>query len=145
MDAFGWWLLGSVAKHAVFRAAKAVVAAMLGRVLGSRFRTLRDAFRELDRHPGRGDVGARLIEKAPDFGRAVCIFDRCRHAPHAVELECLYSAMSERLRREGLTQEVLSYFADKNIDVDLDDLEYEKIKRFEWAIATFEELLQRRD
>ena len=53
--------------------------------------------------------------------------------------------MSEKLRTQGLTQEVLAYFADMNIDVDLSDLEYEKIKRCERAIATFEELLQRRD
>ena len=70
MGAFEWWLLGDFAERAALRVAKSAATATLGWILGPRFRSLRDDLNELNRQPGRGDVGARLIERAPDFRRA---------------------------------------------------------------------------
>ena len=142
MEAFGWWLLEFVSVHAMVRTAMGLVPAMLGFLLGQRYRSLRDDFKTIKRHPGRGDAVARLIKRAPDFQRAVRVFDDCRYAERVVERERLYTAMTTRMRGEGPTQDTLDFLANENIKGTPEGTEYERLERFEWMIARFEDKLR---
>ena len=142
METFGWWLLEFVAVRAMVRTAAGLVPAMLGLLLGKRYRSLRDDFKTIERYPGRGDAAARLIRRAPDFQRAVRVFNDCRYAERVVEGERLYTAMTARMRSEGPTPDTLDFLADENIEGTPEGTEYERLERFEWMIARFEDKLR---
>ena len=150
MEPFAWWLLESLAASVVQRAVKRLAPNVLGWMLGSGYRSLRDDFRTLEENPGRGDTAARLIARAPNFSRAERVFFKCRASPRIIDENLLYKAMIARLQREGPTPMTLGFLAEREIagipeDSELDantdeEREYERQRHYERMLVKFEEL-----
>ena len=82
---------------------------MLGLILGQRYRSLRDAFNAFQRNPGRGDAAAKLIERAPTFGKAASIYRDFKLAGAKIGGEHVMEAIRARLYKEGPTQDTLNF------------------------------------
>lgn len=104
-------------------------------------------FVALRSNPGRGDAAARLIARAPRFKQAVAIFNNCRYSMHVVAAGQLHSAIIDRLRTEGPTEETHGFLTGEMIDErcpvytpDMTDeqREYEKMYQYEARVMLFE-------
>ena len=139
MDAFVWWLAQFIIERTAVRLAKKLTPPLLGRLLGKRYRSLREDFATLKYESGRGDAATRLIQQAPDFRKSVRIFTNWRYAERVVEAERVYAALTARMQQEGPTADVLEFLADEgaNIDEMPKDDEYERLRAFEWMIIEF--------
>ena len=133
MEAFGFWMPPGVASSWVVRTAKWVGRTMIGGILGKRYRSIRDTLVPFRKDQGRGDLAACLMEIAPDFKKAKGVFNDCRYDANPRALDLLYSAMVNRLRKEGLTTEIRIFVAGENIE-NVDD------KGIEAVISEFEDL-----
>ena len=129
--------------------------------IGPRFRMsmlswwlLYGARKTLERAPGRGDIAVKLIARAPSFETAACIFNGFVIADRRIDSHGVITTMAYRIRKENLTQEVMSFLKGKGIkefpDEQLKDKFYarpHKITKeeqeewnyqYEWMIAKFE-------
>ena len=106
---------------------------MLGWFLGKRYRSIRDTLVPFRKDQGRGDLAARLIEIAPDFKKVRSVFNDCRYDANPRGLDLLYSAMVDRLRKEGVNPETRSFFIEEKIQ-DLGEKEIDE------AVSEFEEI-----
>ena len=100
---------------------------ILGRLLGARYRSLRDDFSALERNPGNGEAAARLIVRAQPFEKAVAIFNDFRLAPKRIAEVRPYVAMVNmvnRLQTEGMTPATVEYLKCENNEY-----------AYEWAIT----------
>ena len=69
----------------------------------------------LQKAPGRGDIAARLVGQAPSFERAACIFNCFVVADRRIDANGVIATMADRIRKEGLTQEVMSFLKEKGV------------------------------
>lgn len=97
-----------------------------------------------ERNPGRGDAAARLIECAPGFEEAVSIFRDFRLAPLTVQEDSVGSAMVDRLRREGPTNDTLKFLSEEGC-LERRRQEGEEIDEgsYEWVVMIFEDKVRK--
>ena len=155
MEAFLWWLFKKTAIQIGWAWLKQVVVKMLRWILGEQYREISDHLGTFKKNLNRGDAAAWLIKEAPDFKRARHIFQEFRTAPNPIDAGIVNAAMSDRLRKEGLTGNVISFLQEKGVtqfpDEQLQDQliarpdeiteeeQYELDRQFEWMITEFEE------
>lgn len=138
--ALAWWLPEALAGRVAGRILRKPVLMAVGLVLGPRFRSLRNDLGVFRRNPGRGDVVARLIERAPDFEKAASVFHDFRLAERSIESSRVNAAMVARLRAEGPTEATLQFlFEPDELEIRRDDFEDDDQYAYEWDVAMFEE------
>ena len=126
MEVFGWWLPPGITTFWAIRVAKQWGGVMLGRILGKRYRSIRDTLVPFRKDQGRGDLAACLVEIAPDFKKATGVFNDCRYDANPRALDLLYAGMVDRLRKEGLTTETRIFIKREGIE-DIEDKEIDEI------------------
>ena len=126
MEVFGWWLPPGITTFWAIRVAKRWGGVMLGRILGKRYRSIRDTLVPFRKDQGRGDLAACLVEIAPDFKKATGVFNDCRYDANPRALDLLYAGMVDRLRKEGLTTETRIFIKREGIK-DIKDKEIDEI------------------
>ena len=93
------------------------------------------------RDQGRGDLAARLIERAADFQKAEAIFNDWRNDREPRAMREAVDAMVARLRGEGPTAPALTFLHGAGvIDSQRRDSGEIDEKSFEWAVMVFEGL-----
>ena len=139
-EALAWWLPEALASHTAGLILRKPVLMVVGLVLGRRFRSLRDDLATFRRNRGRGDVAARLIQRAPDFEKAASIFYDFRTVGQSVEGDRVNAAMVERLRVEGPTEATLQFLFEPSVlEIRRDDFEDDDQYAYEWDVKMFEE------
>ena len=150
LETFIWWLSGAlatrIAASAIVHIAKRWSGAVLGLILGKRFRSMRDAMVPFRRDQGRGDLAARLIETAPDFQRAESIFKDWHYDREPRAMGVAVDAMVARLHKEGETPQTemflndeLSALADSARQfLPKDPHDVNDPHHFEWMVMCFE-------
>ena len=139
-EALTWWLPEALAGRAAGLFLRKPVLMAVGLVLGPRFRSLRDDLGVFRRNPGRGDVAARLIKRAPDFGKAESIFYDFKTAERSVESDRVNAAIIERLRGEGPTEATLLFlFEPSALEIRRSDFEDSDQYAYELDVKMFEE------
>ncbi len=119
MEAVALWLLENVYNRFVGGPARMI----LGRILGGRYRSLRDDLEALKRNPGNGEAAARLIVRVQPFEKSVSIFNDFKLATRRIAEVRLYLAIFNRLHTEGMTPATVEYLKCENNEND-----------YEWAI-----------
>ena len=64
---------------------------------------------------GRGDLAAKFIATAPNFGKAVEIYNDCRYDAQPRELVAAIDAMADRLHTEGRTDETMQFLGGEDL------------------------------
>ena len=146
LESLSWWSPPGIATFWAIRIARRWGGAMIGWILGKRYRSIRNALVLFRKDQGRGDLAARLIEIAPDIQKARGVFDDWRYDRNPRAMEAAVDAMVARLRAEGETPQTEKYLLAElaaMVDSVTESLPKDRAgvndrHRFEWMVMCFE-------